>query len=101
MRGDQHPIPIYLIVLTQTLSGLTQLDKVGTAVLKLESGYLRLRGGRLPIPGELEFLEATIATRQERGSDRTSEPLTCRWVANTCERCPTADIKRRVYPQRG
>ena len=36
MRCDQHPIPSYLIVLTQTKSGLTQLGKVGTAVLKLE-----------------------------------------------------------------
>ena len=35
-RRAQHPIPIYLVVLTQTLSGLTQLSKVGTAVLKLE-----------------------------------------------------------------
>ena len=40
MRCDQHPIPIYLIVLTQTKSGLTQLDKVGTAVLAIEIRYI-------------------------------------------------------------
>jgi hypothetical protein len=42
--GAQHPIPNYLVVLTQALSGLTQLGKVGTAVLKLEGRCLRLRG---------------------------------------------------------
>ena len=71
----QHPIPIYLIVLTQTLSGLTQLSKVGTAVLKLEGRDLRLRGGLpMPIPGELEIFQATIATRQGGGAIARANP---------------------------
>ena len=83
-RRAQHPIPIYLIVLTQTLSGLTQLSKVGTAVLKLEGRDLRLRGGLpMPIPGGLGFLKGDYSHSTGEGGRSHERTPPCRWVANT------------------